>query len=372
MDLEAELGTEVAARFRAARRAAAARDVQLEALATAVGAVAAERKIPVALLKYGALRAAGVLPTAARLAADIDLLVREDDAPALHDALLARGWQPGGLPGWEHHLPALVHPRLGELEIHDRLPGLCRPHRQPDARLESNPEPAGAFSGAVGYDDLAEEDALASGRWGETLRVPVRPVLLAHALVHGLVQHGWAPRSYPPWRGVSDWVDLGLGTSDGASLLAATTPWLGDVLSRDETEAARRLCVLLTAGRPEALEEETAAAALGRHLLAGPLDPAYRRALRLGRLRAVPGAGHRPGPRRGGDSGRASLGSTLWRTVARAVAPPRSELAALYGPWRSGWGLAWRRLVRPADLALRVLTATAGRLRRRWGRPVRL
>jgi len=395
--LAEELGAEGAAPFRAARRAAAARDTQLEALAAAVAGVAAEVGIPVALLKYAALRASGALSAAGRLASDVDLLVRRGDAPPLHAALLARGWRASGLPAWEHHLPALVHPGLGELEIHDRLPGLSPPGGRGST---------GGAVGAAGYDDLAGAGALEPCSWPHrstdasraggaspaTLRVPSRPVLLAHALVHGLVQHGWAPRSYPPWRGVSDWIDLGLGQADGDTLLAAASAWIGGSLAAEEERAARRLCTLLVAGRPEALtdwadradpadrpggaegvgpsdRDGALAAALGRHLLAGPLDATYRRSLRLDRLVPTPAAG-RSGEVSDG-LGTSATGA-LAATVRRALVPPRAELAALYGPWRSRWGLLWRRLVRPADLALRVITAAAGRLRGRWRGPVRL
>ncbi len=213
----------------------------------------------------------------------------------------------------------------------------------------------------------------------DTLRVPSRPVLLAHALVHGLAQHGLAPRSYPPWRGVSDWIDLGLGGDQGDALLAAASAWLGGALSADDAEAAHGLCALLVAGRPEALTgTERPAAVLGRHLLAGPLDPSYRRSLRLDRLLPAAGTGgRRPAGLDDPSNDRAAAprpgrARTLWAAAGRALIPPPAELAALYGPWRSRWGLVWRRLVRPADLGLRLLTAAASRLRGRWRGPVRL
>lgn len=378
--LEEELGAEVAARFRAARRAAAARDAQLEALAVAVAQAAQAvetAEVPVVLLKYGGLRGVGALPGAGRLAADLDLLVRPSDAPVLRDALLAGGWHGTGLPGWEHHLPALRHPGLGEVEIHDRLPGLTVPGEETGGT-------------AVGYDELSEREVLGPTAWPASgsaerpwriLRVPARPVLLAHALVHGLVQHGWAPRSYPPFRAVSDWIDLGLGAEDDADLLAAAAPWLDGALPAEEVAAARRLCALLVAGRPEALSGDDPGAVLGRHLLAGALDPSYRRSLRLARLLPPPGTGARSDSANAANTANAPSGpserdrsrlSSVLRSVGRALVPPAAELAALYGPWRTRGGLLWRRLIRPADLALRLVTAAASWLHGRWRGPARL
>ena len=114
--------------------------------------------------------------------------------------------------------------------------------------------------------------SVAGGASPATLRVPSRPVLLAHALVHGLVQHGWAPRSYPPWRGVSDWIDLGLGEADGDTLLAAASAWIGGSLAAEEARAARRLCALLVAGRPEALTDWADGEPIGRRTEGGPSD----------------------------------------------------------------------------------------------------
>jgi len=345
-----------------ARRAAAARDAQLEALTAEVARAAAAIEVPLALLKYAGLRAAGALVAGGRLASDVDVLARPSDAPVLRDALLERGFAATGLPAWEHHLAGLAHPRLGAVEIHVRLPGLAAPGR-PSAV-------------SVTLDDLAARGALDPARWpagdvpGSTVAVPSRPVLLAHALVHALVQHGWAPGSYPPWRGVSDWIDLGLGGPEGEDLLAAVAPWLGAALRPAEADAARQLAVLLVSGRPEALTGEGDGAALGRHLLAGVLDPHYRRSLRLRRLRPAAGAG----PGTGGEGFKTGRG-IFWTgrrrlgTVRRALVPPRAELAALYGPWHSRWGLIGRRLARPFDLLLRAVSAVASHLLGRWRHP---
>lgn len=349
--LETRVGPGPAAALQGARRAAAARDAQLEACALEVRRVAAGLGAEPVLIKYAALRAVGAVAPGSRLAADVDVLVRRDEVDRLWRALLDHGFRPTGQPGWEHQRPGLAHPGLGEVELHVHLPGVGLDRDGESATVETL-----TAAGVLERLPATERDRTP----GST--VPTRPVLLAHALAHGLAQHGWAPASYPPFRSVSDWIDLGLGAQHDGELLAAALPWLRGSVEPDEAEAARELCRLLTEGRPDGIEGAGTGARLGRHLLAGALVPAYARGLRLHRLSPPPGAA---------SSGSSGPAGRTARALLHALVPSRAELAVLYGPWRSLAGLAARRMLRPIDLLVRGALAGAARisLLARRGRP---
>jgi hypothetical protein len=210
--------------------------------------------------------------------------------------------------------------------------------------------------GFATFDDLEAAGALrpVDAAAGGTLRAPSRPVLLAHALVHGLLQHGWAPGAYPPFRMISDLIDLGLGGPDGDELLEAALPWLtarrdrgsGPGLDPGEARAARELCARLVEGRlPDPAAPPDSAGALLGHFLAGALNPAYRRSLGLRRLAGA--ATEDPGTMRGR--------AAAWRRrVAKALVPTPAEVDAIYGRRHGRAGYLARIAARPFDLAWRL------------------
>ncbi len=293
------------------------------------------------LLKYAALRASGALVAGGRLASDVDLLVAAERAAELQEVLLGRGFTTAGLSGYEHQLPLVSHPRLGAVEVHLHLPGLRPPGGGGFARLEDL-EAAGALCAVA-----PAPGAGLAGAGG--LSVPTRPLLAAHALAHGLLQHGWAPAAYPPFRMVSDLVDLGLGAPEGDALLAAALPWLAAELDPDEAWAARELCSRLAGGAWAATGGEAEPAErLVAHFLAGALDPLYRRSLGLRRL---------------GGARTEGRGAAAWRRrIGKALFPTRAEVDAIYAR-RHGRGAYLARIaVRPFDLAWRLVRAAAARL----------
>jgi hypothetical protein len=278
-------------------------------------------------LKFAALELSGKLAPGSRSACDVDVLVPEEGAAALQAALAVSGFSPSTLPELEHHLSALAGPP-GVVELHRVLLGV---------RLAG---PASAT--AEDLDRLGFLDFLPDlpGR----AAVPSPAVAVAYTLVHGLGQHGWWPRSYPLFKMMADLADLGFGGSGGAALVPTVGPWIAADVPPAEVEAARLLTAALAAGDDLAGwgDAETPPALLLRHLLAGRLDPAYERSLRLGLFRAQPS--DRPPAAR--------LAQTLFRTVVLT----RGQVDALYGPPRVGaLGYLGRRLWRPVDLAGRLL-----------------
>jgi hypothetical protein len=323
--LAAELGEETADGFARDRRAAAAAGLRLMGEVRRVAAVAAPLGVPLVLLKFAALEGAGLLAAGSRGACDVDLLAPGGRVRELWEALAAAGWRSSGLPEAEHQLPALVGPGGGAVEVHRHLPGV---------RLEG----------------AASADHRALDRLGRLRPLPDLPgrcaapdpeVLAAHALVHGLGQHGYWPASYPPLKMVADLIDL-----DALSDRALS--WVERDVPPTEAAAARRLAGRLAAGEDPAGWEGDEEVLL-RHLLAGRLDPGYEQALRLGLFRAQPSERSRP--------------VQLARAVLGAVFLSDAQIAAIYGPPRSRLGLLGRRLARPFDLLRRLAAYGA-----RWAR----
>lgn len=317
--LAAELGAEAAAELQRDQTLAAAQGMRIEALLREVAAVAAERQIPLVLLKFAALDAAGTLAPGARTACDLDALAPPERAGELQEALLARGFRSSGLPDSEHQLAALVHPSHGVVEVHRLIPGV---------------RPDGGGSATVAA--LARAGLLAPAPGLPGVSLPAREVQMAHALVHGIGQHGFWPGSYPLLRMCGDLIDLGFHQDETLARRAARL--VERDVAAEEAGAVRGLCRILAAGEEPA--GEAPEAVLLRHILAGRLDADYAASLRLSLFRAQPS--DRPPVVR------------VVRTALSAVFLSRAQIDAIYGRPRHPLGYLGRRLARPFDLLLRL------------------
>ncbi len=327
--LAAELGLEAAAGFARDRVATAAVSMRLMAAASQVASIAATAEplaIPLTFLKLAGLEGAGLLAPGSRGACDVDVLAPAGRAAELWRALAAAGWQGEG-PSYEHQLPALSHPERGVVEVHRLVPGL---------RL------GGGLSAT--WEDLERQGLLIPladlpGRCSAA----VPEVQAAHALVHGLGQHGYSPFAYSLLKMLADLRDLG----DGA-LTPRALAWVERDVPVPEATAVRRLGARLAAGEdPAAWAVELPEATLLRHILAGRLDADYASALRLGLF------GPQPSDRGPVDR--------LARAVWHAVALSDAQIDAIYPPGgppagrpRTRLGYLGRRLARPFDLLLRL------------------
>lgn len=312
----------------ARRRAAVDETLRLEALAR-VAELARQAGIRIAALKFAALHLGGSVAPGSRGASDLDLLVPTGDEERFREALAAAGFQSVGGAGYEHHDAALVHARLGAVEVHRHVPGVTTAGRD-------------AFAG---LEELAAAGLLSPSEEVAGLLVPERPVVLAHVLAHGLGQHGLRPASYPMARMLTDLVDLEATSAD----LATVEGLLAPQVVRAEVAAALTLAEGLGRGDVGALDRpEDPDGRLLRHVLAGALQPEYRERLKVQEAARPFGEG---GPWR-----------ARWRSVVHALILTREQIDAIYGPQGSAWRYALMRLWRPFDLVLRVLRA--GRRRR--------
>ena len=305
-----ELGEEQARRLTAARGVAALSSTELLETARLLALTAAEAGIPIVLLKGSALQARGFVSIGSRWMSDVDVLVAEPAVEPLADALRTSGFEPlAGTVACEHQIAPLR--RAGHtLEIHRFLPGVVPPGET-------------RFATA---DALLRHQALEPlAGWPAGTRIPAPRVLAAHALVHGIAQHGFAPQSYPLTRMLADLADL------GASSVAAAAAWAVPHVSGDEARAASDLVRELAAGvLPEA-------SPLLAHAVFGLSDARYAASLRFRALGSVPSLLPRP--------------LAFARDVWQALFPGRARLAGLYG--REGSDLS-RAARRPLDLAFRL------------------
>lgn len=338
--LQAELGEGGARSLLIANVKAALITAEILKCARLVAEAAAGLSVPVVFLKGVALRLTGVVEEGWRWLSDVDVLAPAGGARALAEALMSRGFRSDGVPSQEQHLPPLKRGSLEMVELHNQVLGVRLSSRRRYATLE----------------ELQERGLLVLlPEMPGACFVPARELLVAHALAHGLAQHGLAPGSYPMTRMLADLVDLGLAGPDGARLLDAAHPWIARDVSRDETGAAMALCAALTKG-DEALfapESGRLEAVLLGHVAAGLTDDGYRTALRLAGLWGAPSGHARP---------------IAWAITAfHTVFLTRAQVDMIYGRPRTELGYLGRRLARPLDLAWRLgrYAASAIRLRLR-------
>jgi hypothetical protein len=324
--LAAQLGAAADEELARDRARAAAVGLRIGALAERVTAAAVQLGLTPILLKFAALELGGVLAPGSREACDLDVLVPSGRAAELQRALVGDGFRASPLPPYEHQLAALESPD-GIVEVHRALLGV---------RVAGRRSATAEDLARVGL--LRPLPALA-GR----AAAPVPAVAAAHALVHGIAQHGWTPHANSLLKMVGDLIDLGFAGADGAELARRAAAWTARELAPGEVEAARRLCVALAAGDGLDGWEESRApeAVLLRHALAGRLDPGYERALRLALF------GRRPSDAPEAARLARALAATLWLS--------RAQVDAIYGPPRRRLGYLARRLGRPFDLLLRGL-----------------
>ena len=315
--------------------AAVAQGMRLLELARDLAGLAARAQIRIAWLKFAALDASGVEVVGRRAASDLDLLASPDDARELHRALVAEGFVADATRPPDHHLPALVHPVRGAVEIHVRLPGVR----------------VGGGRRSADFGTLLAQGRLLPGRDARAL-VPDRTTLVAHLVAHALGQHALAPHGYPLTRVAADLADLDAGARE---LDADVARWIaGEVAGADLAALVELVRALAAGAEPRSLAGSRAGLWLA-HLTAGALDPEYGRSLRLRAALVVPS-----------DEPRwLRPWLALWRTTALDAA----TASAIYGPSRRRGELAARRLLRPFDLVRRAWASWRARRRLRGTRP---
>jgi hypothetical protein len=330
--LVGELGSDAALRLVSLQTLGEARGTALARALPHVAEAAAAAGTPVVLLKFAALLACGVVSPAGRGAADLDVLVEPAGGLALHRELIAAGFAPApdGDPNPRAHLPQLVD-GSGQVrvEVHTFLLGIV-------SARGTTPTVLGDLAGTAALRAVPELPGACF--------VPARELMVAQVLVHGMVQHGFSPRSYPPFKMLADLLDLGIAGEGGRELLSGACQWLPANRWRIDVDAIDELCRALSRGDLAPLDSMPAGRRARRyldHCLAGPVDSSYRRRLKLRRVFFT-----------GALRGR-------WRTVGRALRSAvylsRREIDAHYGAPKSAWGYLGYRVVWPLDVFFRKL-----------------
>lgn len=324
--LAEEVGETAAAGFRRAHTGCAARALVVDRVCREIAEVCFDRGVPVVFLKGAALQLGGWIESGSRSMSDVDVLVADAAARAFQAALVERGCRSPEAPESEHQLQLLKHPTGLGIEVHRMIPGV---------RLEGGRSATAEQLFERGL--VRAIDGLPGG-----CRVPLPEVLLAHALVHGIAQHGLAPDNYPWSRFLADVQDLGAAGAGSREIAGTIGPWIEGDVSPDEVGAVLELMDWFGRGE-DALEIAAGSdppAKLIRHLVAGATMPAYVQSMRL--ARRARGLSDRPRWKK--------LAVDGWRTVWLT----RPQVDQLYGRPKSELGYWGRRLWRPFDLVGRA------------------
>jgi hypothetical protein len=326
--LDQELGRDPADEVRARYRTTAALAVQAEGLCRQLAETASGVGVPLFFLKGMALHLLGIVEFGARGSCDVDVLVPAARAEELQSLLLESGYRDMGMPASEHQLPPIVHPAGLVLEVHTMLWGVRMSGGGASATADSLVD-AGRFQEVEAGDHVG--------------RVPDREVLLCHALVHGIAQHGLSPMAYLMTRILADVQDFALSPADWEAFAAGPQRWIETDVSRDEVEATASVVMKLADGEDPGLiaAEDSGASRLLRHVVFGVLDSGYREALRLKAL-SSPQVEESP------------LGAFA-KAAAKALWLTDAQIDAIYGRPATRAGYWVRRAARPFDLVLRAL-----------------
>lgn len=339
--LAAETGESVATRFRDAYHSTVWSNLLLVGVAGEIAGVAATAGIEVVFLKSVALMLSGVTPIGTRNAGDVDVLVSNSELPRLCSALRDHGFSIGTDGRKQHQIMPSFHSSGAMVEIHRSLKGLR----------------------AGGRRWLTAEDLLPGSRSFEIVGlpggclVPALSFVVAHLMVHAIVQHGAHPGSYPGLRLIADLADV--SQFDSRPLDARRDEVVARAcgpLRRQEVISALRLTQALTTGTP-ALADVAGDPDLGwwlRHVVAVLDDHDYREYLRL------PGIVW--------DEVDSPRGLRWTRKVWSSLTLSRREMEQRYGPLDNPVKRALFRAWRPFDLVLRVIRYLRKHARYRWDR----
>lgn len=284
--LAEEAGGRAAADFKAAQMLSIAQQMRLHAALEDVDRAAADLGIAYAPLKGQALALGGTCLPGSRPFSDLDLLVPAPDLESLQGELVRRGFAIAGR-GYEHHAPPLRHRNGGQVELHRTIPGV---------RLDPrHPRQSATFEALRDAQLLMAPSTLAGFEPKARLLMPSAPLLAAHALVHVLAQHGFAPAAYPGFLMLADLVDVGFAGAAGRSALAVVLPWIAREVSLQEAEAALDLATALAAGDRGLFEPpHSRARVLLDHFHAGATNPGYAESLKARMFERPPSDRPRP------------------------------------------------------------------------------
>ena len=161
----------------------------------------------------------------------------------------------------------------------------------------------------------------------------------AHAIGHGIAQHGFVPQSYPLLRLIADAIDLDMVGNRGRVLQALS--WVQPDVSEQEVFALQELAESLTTGNVEsAWANNGPVGRLLRHMVCGSLDERYCNGLKVYHavhtLRTL------------------GLAEFLREYSNATFALPKQDLSRIYGTPSHGHETRYK-LLRPFDVTARIL-----------------
>ncbi|MCC6131946.1 MAG: nucleotidyltransferase family protein [Acidobacteria bacterium] len=218
----------------AARKVAAGHLIQTHALGVIAKALASDG-VEWTALKFAAMALDGSVEPGQRAASDLDILVDPGSLGRATTALETIGFRSRGGRDIEHQTDPLISRDLGvTVELHRKALGVKVPASRVSATQRCLREGGYTVPAATAYPRG---------------HVPIRAVLLAHTIVHGVLHHGFRPVEYPLLRMLGDVIDL---TKPGRTLEAVRDAhrYVGHVLAWDVLEEIGRVCEELRASAP--------------------------------------------------------------------------------------------------------------------------
>lgn len=306
-----------------------ARGLALERTLHVVDEAARSLKVQYVLLKGAAIMRHLQTNLGLRGACDIDLLLLEPDAARLHHELIRRGYSQKTPTHPHYHLPTLTDTQGNAIEIHTEVPCFGFDASKRTVNMQDL------------VDHLQVTPVSALSHWA---LLPTREFLVAHSVVHGIVQHGYSPKSYPLMRMLADVSDLSNGSSKVD--FKKIDLWVTPSVSSHELRALLELRDALSHGRIEATwRRRDGVGRLLRHLVLGASDEKYAEGLKLyNALHLLQTFGARIFLREYGRS---------------TFALPDEDVPRIYGSRAQGREF-WFKLTRPIDVVRRVCNMFPG------------
>jgi len=321
-----ELGQEAAGWFREEYARAAAKYLVVKSVCSELGEMAEGLEIPLIFLKGAALQLSETVAVGSRNMSDVDVLVPEDGARRLQASLVEAGCRVYETRESEHQLQLLTHRSGLGIEVHKTIPGV---------RFEGGPSATANELIEKGFVQPAP--GLEDGSF-----LPNDEVVLAHALVHGIAQHGLSPEGYPLARLLADVQDLGVDEVRLADFLGGGFSWTAKDVSREEVKAVVGLVRQLEAGE-DPVDLAAAGDGVGaflRHVVASTTDRQYAETMKFRGLAVMPA-----------DRGRVR---SVAKTLRSTLLPTNAQIDIIYGPPQTALGYWGWRLWRPFDLVERA------------------
>lgn len=222
--------------------------------------------IPIIFLKGAHLLLTDKTKLGYRSVADIDILVKEEEASKFFKFLLENGFKSSASKNEDMHLPVLYDNLCG-VEIHKKIPFL---------KLKSEKE-------FINFNRIEKNFAIDSiENNGEKFFVLSEKFFISHLFIHSLHHHYYAPHLYPFMRFFTDIFDLNLSKEKWKENIEFFFDNFEVPFNKERAISAIELVDFFKKGEKNEFDKLSAGSKeIFAHLIKGTLDKSYCFSLRL-------------------------------------------------------------------------------------------